>query len=187
MTDTNIRHYVTDQLWSSYHCQRQTPPVTPSLPTTGSGVSATAGGLLDSAVCRYNPKQIRVQLALYQTDAQSKAGWLQLEGPYGLGENNGFKCNSQHLGGASGEWHHGAGKEVGGWRFCSIKSDGEGVIAWTLLSNATHPHSILAVATQGKGEVDFHLTEWWKGCRHHFGEGMAGVAGMAACAGVPPM
>jgi len=186
MTGNELQHYVSAPFWRNYHCRRPAQPVPPSLPTSNGEASATDVGLIDSAVCTYPPKKIRVQLALYATDAQSKAGWLRLEVPYHLGTDNGLPCNRHHLVGASGQWHHSAEGQIGGWRFCSIQHDGEGVIVWTLLSSATNslPHSILAVAQQGKGEVDYHLTEWWRGCKHHLGEGMMGVPGsMPKCEG----
>jgi serine/threonine protein kinase len=184
MTDTNLQHYVSAELWQAYSCRRQTPAVPPSLPTSDGTANAGKGGLLDSALCPDGPG-IHVQLALYGNSAQSEGAWLRLEAPYRLGRDNGERCDRHGLDGASGTWKHGAHGEMGGLRFCQVEPDGQGVVVWTLRSGTTPdslPHSVLAVAQQDKGQKDFHLTQWWKGCRHHFGEGMMGVAGMGKCA-----
>jgi hypothetical protein len=172
-----VQAYVARNLWMSYNCKQQSPETPPKLQT----YSASDAGLIDSAVCRYANGNIDVQLALYDTDQDSRQGWTYLSQPYQLAQPTGTQCNKDHPR-SSGQWPHMKGVE-GGWRSCDRPS---GWIAWTVLHRATDSpeltHSILAVATTN-GDAST-LSDWWRKCKHQLGEGTKGMPNMPPCPGV---
>jgi hypothetical protein len=174
--------YVTPNVWAAYHCQRQTPPA----PIAISNATAPLTGLVDSATCLFSKGNITVHLNLFQSDAESTAGWNALLAPTQLIPSRTASCNRYSLKSA-GTWRHIAikGARTGGWKYCDLSPQGKGYIVWTVKSEATaNPahltHSLLLTASQSQG-APTNLILWWKSCRHQLGEGTGGMLNMPMC------